>query len=77
MEKKVEEKDVIKDALEELLTEEGYDGRFFVNGKELSARELLTELQNDTEIGYEFRKDVTKTIISYLMKFGQEGPTHK
>ena len=64
--------DVISDSLRELIEEYGEDGTFSVNGKEISAKDLLKELKIDSKIGAEFRKDITKTIISYFMKFKGE-----
>lgn len=62
--------DVITISLKELISEYGDNGTFFVKGKEIPAKDLIKELEDNTETGNEFRKDVTKTIISYFMKFG-------
>lgn len=64
--------DVISDSLRELIEEYGEEGVFSVSGKKISARDLLKELEFDSEIGTEFRKDITKTIASYFMKFKGE-----
>lgn len=64
--------DVISDSLGELIEEYGEAGMFSVNGKEISAKDLLKELEIDSKIGTEFRKDIIKTIISYFMKFKGE-----
>ena len=62
--------DVITNSLAELINDYGDNGTFFVKGKEIYAKDLLKELEDNTEIGHEFRKNVTKTIVSYFMKFG-------
>lgn len=62
--------DVITISLKELISEYGDNGTFFVKGKEIPAKDLIKDLEYNTETGNEFRKDVTKTIISYFMKFG-------
>lgn len=64
--------DIISDSLRELIEEYGEDGMFSVGNKEISAKDLIKELEIDSEIGTEFRNDITKTIISYFMKFGGE-----
>lgn len=59
-------------SLKEMVREcgESKDSYFYMyDGEKIKASQMITELENDTEIGKKFRDEVYKTIISYLMKF--------
>ena len=62
--------DVITASLEELINDYGEDGYFIVDGVNYQANELLNELKINSSVGEKFRKQITKTIVAYFMKFG-------
>lgn len=45
-------------------------GEFVVDGNSYSIGQMMEELRNDTKIGRQFRKNVNKNILTYMMKFG-------
>lgn len=45
---------------------------FIVDNKNYSLDKLLSELENQTEVGQKFRDDVNEIILAYLMKFTGE-----
>lgn len=45
---------------------------FIADNKNYSLDELLSELENQTEVGQKFRDDVNEIILAYLMKFTGE-----
>ena len=63
------ENDFILSAMEEIVKEYGNQGEFTINGQRFTTDELLNELRNETQAGFEFRKQVAEMIITYLMKF--------
>lgn len=66
------DKEPVLYSLEKMLEEcgESKDSYFYIyDGKKIKVSQMITELENDTEIGKKFRDEVYKTIISYLMKF--------
>lgn len=65
--------DAIFKSLEELVQEYGEDGVFNICGRDISADNMLEELRTGTEAGNIFRTMVTKTIVEYFMKFGNDG----
>lgn len=62
--------DAVTVSLEELINDYGEDGFFIVDGVNYQANELLNELKTDSSVGEKFRKQITKTIVQYFMKFG-------
>ena len=62
--------DVITASLEELINDYGEDGYFIVDGVNYQANELLNELKANSSVGEKFRRQITKTIVQYFMKFG-------
>ena len=62
--------DAVTASLEELINDYGEDGFFIVDGVNYQANELLNELKTNSSVGEKFRKQITKTIIQYFMKFG-------
>jgi len=62
--------DAITASLEELINDYGEDGYFIVDGVNYQANELLNELKINSSVGEKFRKQITKTIVAYFMKFG-------
>lgn len=62
--------DAVTASLEELINDYGEDGFFIVDGVNYQANELLNELKTNSSVGEEFRKQITKTIVQYFMKFG-------
>lgn len=62
--------DAVTASLEELINDYGEDGFFIVDGVNYQANELLRELKINSSVGEKFRKQITKTIVQYLMKFG-------
>ena len=62
--------DAVTASLEELLNDYGEDGFFIVDGVNYQANELLNELKTNSSVGEKFRKQITKTIVQYFMKFG-------
>ena len=62
--------DAVTASLEELINDYGEDGFFIVDGVNYQANELLNELKTNSSIGEKFRKQITKTIVQYFMKFG-------
>ena len=62
--------DVITASLEELINDYGEDGYFIVDGVDYQANELLNELKINSSVGEKFRKQISKTIVQYFMKFG-------
>lgn len=62
--------DSVTASLEELINDYGEDGFFIVDGVNYQANELLNELKNNSSVGEKFRKQITKTIVQYFMKFG-------
>lgn len=67
----IEELDTVLVSMEDLICNYGENGTFYINGSYISAQKLLQELRLGTEIGEKFREEVYSTIISYLMKFGE------
>ena len=64
------EPDVLLDSLKELKEEYHSTGDFIVNGSIYSIDQMMKELRNNTEIGLEYRKNVNKNILTYMLKFG-------
>ena len=62
--------DAVTASLEELIDDYGEDGFFIVDGVNYQANELLNELKTNSSVGEKFRKQITKTIVQYFMKFG-------
>ena len=62
--------DAVTASLEELINDYGEDGFFIVDGVNYQANELLNELKTNSFVGEKFRKQITKTIVQYFMKFG-------
>lgn len=62
--------DAVTASLEELINDYGEDGFFVVDGVNYQANELLNELKTNSSVGEKFRKQITKTIVQYFMKFG-------
>ena len=62
--------DAVTASLEELINDYGEDGFFIIDGVNYQANELLNELKNNSSVGEKFRKQITKTIVQYFMKFG-------
>lgn len=62
--------DAVTANLEELINDYGEDGYFIVDGVNYQANELLNELKINSSVGEKFRKQITKTIVQYFMKFG-------
>ena len=62
--------DAVTASLEELINDYGEDGFFIVDGVNYRAYELLSELKTNSSVGEKFRKQITKTIVQYFMKFG-------
>lgn len=62
--------DAVTASLEELINDYGEDGFFIVDGVNYHANELLNELKTNSSVGEKFRKQITKTIVQYFMKFG-------
>ena len=62
--------DAVTASLEELINDYGEDGFFIVDGVNYQANELFNELKTNSSVGEKFRKQITKTIIQYFMKFG-------
>ena len=62
--------DAVTASLEELINDYGEDGFFIVDGVNYQANELLNELKTNSSVGEKFRKQITKTIVQYFMKFG-------
>lgn len=62
--------DAVTASLEELINDYGEDGFFIVDGINYQANELLNELKTNSSVGKKFRKQITKTIVQYFMKFG-------
>lgn len=61
--------DYFLSAMEYIAKEYGDQGEFDISGKQFSTDELIHELQNETQVGFEFKKMVTEIILTYLMKF--------
>ena len=66
------EPDVLFDSIKELKEEYHSTGEFTVNGITYSMEQMMEELKNNTEIGLEYRRNVNKMILTYMMKFGGE-----
>jgi len=64
------EPDVLFDSIKELKEEYHSTGEFTVNGITYSMEQMMEELKNNTEIGLEYRRNVNKMILTYMMKFG-------
>lgn len=62
--------DAVTASLEELINDYGEDGFFIIDGINYQANELLNELKTNSSVGEKFRKQITKTIVQYFMKFG-------
>ena len=62
--------DAVTTSLEELINDYGEDGYFIVDGVNYQANELLNELKANSSVGEKFRRQITKTIVQYFMKFG-------
>ena len=62
--------DAVTASLEKLINDYGEDGFFIVDGVNYQANELLNELKTNSSVGEKFRKQITKTIVQYFMKFG-------
>lgn len=63
------EPDVLFDSIKELKEEYHSTGEFTVNGITYSMEQMMEELKNNTEIGLEYRRNVNKMILTYMMKF--------
>ena len=57
-------------SMEELLTDYGENGEFFIDGERISASELLNQLKLGTPLAEKFSNQVNETILTYFMKFG-------
>lgn len=68
----IEELDTVLVSMEDLICNYGENGVFYIEGKSLSANQLLQELRLGTAVGEKFREEIYSTIISYFMKFGGE-----
>ena len=66
----IESLDSVLVSLEDLILKYGEDGLFIVDDKEYTAAELLNELRVGSLVGEKFRKQITETIVTYFMKFG-------
>ena len=64
------EPDVLFDSIKELKEEYHSTGEFTVTGITYSMEQMMEELKNNTEIGLEYRRNVNKMILTYMMKFG-------
>lgn len=64
------EPDGLFDSIKELKEEYHSTGEFTVNGITYSMEQMMEELKNNTEIGLEYRRNVNKMILTYMMKFG-------
>ena len=64
------ESDSLFESLKELKEEYHSTGEFVVDGNSYSIGQMMEELRNDTKIGRQFRKNVNKNILTYMMKFG-------
>ena len=64
------ESDSLFESLKELKEEYHGTGEFVVDGNSYSIGQMMEELRNDTKIGRQFRKNVNKNILTYMMKFG-------
>lgn len=70
IQKAIAELDTVLVSMEDLILTYGENGTFIINGIQVPAQQLLTELRLGTAIGEKFREDIYSTIISYFMKFG-------
>ena len=68
----IEELDTVLVSMEDLICNYGENGVFYIEGKSISANQLLQELRLATPVGEKFREEIYSTIISYFMKFGGE-----
>ncbi|WP_122789259.1 hypothetical protein [Intestinibacillus sp. Marseille-P6563] len=68
----IEELDTVLVSMEDLICNYGENGVFYIEGKSISANQLLQELRLGTAVGEKFREEIYSTIISYFMKFGGE-----
>lgn len=66
----IHESDSLYESLKELKEEYHSTGEFVVDGNSYSIGQMMEELRNDTKIGRQFRKNVNKNILTYMMKFG-------
>ena len=64
------EPNVLLDSIKELKEEYHSTGEFIVKGTTYSMEQMMEELKNNTEIGLEYRRNVNKMILTYMMKFG-------
>lgn len=65
----IHESDSLYESLKELKEEYHGTGEFVVDGNSYSIGQMMEELRNDTKIGRQFRKNVNKNILTYMMKF--------
>lgn len=74
----IHESDSLYESLKELKEEYHGTGEFVVDGNSYSIGQMMEELRNDTKIGRQFRKNVNKNILTYMMKFGgdEEQPSN-
>lgn len=66
----IESIDSVLVSLEDLILKYGEDGLFTIDDTEYTSEELLKELRLGSLVGEKFRKQVTETIVTYFMKFG-------
>ena len=66
----IESIDSVLVSLEDLILKYGEDGIFTIDDTDYTAEELLKELRMGSLVGEKFRKQITETIVTYFMKFG-------
>ncbi|MDR0863587.1 MAG: hypothetical protein LBO74_01485 [Candidatus Symbiothrix sp.] len=63
--------DAVLVSLDELIADFGETSEFHVGDTCISAAKLIDEIKKGSPIGEEFRAQVSETIITYFMKFGE------
>lgn len=66
----INELDAIIMSLEDLKEEYQSSGDFLVDDKLYPIDRMLEELKKGTRLGEEFRKNILKMVLTYMMKFG-------
>lgn len=68
--KAIDELDTVLVSLEDLISQYGEEGVFYIEEQEIASDQLLKELRLGSKLGEKFREEIYSTIISYFMKFG-------
>lgn len=63
----IQESDVLLDSLKGLKEEYHSNEDFMVSGNTYSMDQMMEELRNDSGIGLEYRKNVNKMILTYMV----------